>query len=129
MSVFRLPNIVRHDTPRTSELAELEDDEIHAAALVPKERVGPRKISTFLWTGRLYAIVSRILRGLYEPIDNTGTQLEEAEESKLMLSIENDLAKFRNSVPAHLNVEQGIKYGIEHLPEWCLRHRVIIRNR
>lgn len=118
-----------HDTPGTSELAELEDDEIYATALVPKERVGPRKISTFLWTGRLYAIISRILRGLYEPIDNTGIQLDEAEEGKLMLSIENDLAKFRRSVPAHLTVEQDIKDGIEYLPEWCLRHRVIIRNR
>lgn len=108
------------------EPAEIEDEDIALYERVPTHSNVPCRISVFLWSARIYSVVSHALQTLYAPIDTTGIETDEYEEAKAMMDLERDLLNLRETLPEHLSISDPIDLSA---PTWSVRHRIILRNR
>jgi hypothetical protein len=110
--------------------AEVDDHAITSSGVSSNLDGSPHRISVFLWSGKIYALMSRILQLLYIPVDITGVESSESEENGIMMKLEDELRQIRTDLPPHLSLEEPVAPAVGmDVHDWRLRHRIIIRNR
>ncbi|KAK9898021.1 hypothetical protein P389DRAFT_189370 [Cystobasidium minutum MCA 4210] len=129
----RVPQISLSTASLVPMPAEVADDECITPTGIedtPHTTTGPSRMSAFVWSGKIYAVMSHILQRLYVPMDIRGHQDTETVENEIMLSIESDLQELRQGLPSHLSIDKPVDLAEYADPsDWRLRQRVIIQNR
>lgn len=111
---------------------EVADDDCitSTTVLVSRTTSEPSRMSAFIWSGKIYAVMSKVLQSLYVPVDVRGFQDTERAENEVMLSIESELQSIRETLPPHLSMDGPISLSdYPDTSDWRLRQKVIIQNR
>lgn len=111
---------------------EVADDDCITSTTILHSRTTsePSRMSAFIWSGKIYAVMSKVLQSLYVPVDVRGFQDTERAENEVMLSIESELQSIRETLPPHLSMDGPISLSdYPDTSDWRLRQKVIIQNR